>query len=47
MVHNLKLKVLAEGVETIEQKAFLNSVSCDEFQGLSFRRQFDANMLMI
>jgi EAL domain-containing protein (putative c-di-GMP-specific phosphodiesterase class I) len=47
MAHNLKLKVLAEGVETIEQKAFLNSVSCDECQGFSFSRPVDADMLML
>ena len=47
MAHNMKLKVLAEGVETVEQKAFLNSVSCDEFQGFYFSRPVDANMLSI
>ncbi len=33
MAHNLKLKVVAEGVETIEQLDFLRKLDCDEMQG--------------
>lgn len=33
MTHSLKLKVCAEGVETIEQLEFLRSLQCDEMQG--------------
>lgn len=33
MAHNLKLKVVAEGVETPEQLAFLRSQQCDMVQG--------------
>jgi diguanylate cyclase (GGDEF)-like protein len=33
MAHNLKIKVLAEGVETEQQLSFLRSQHCDEIQG--------------
>lgn len=38
MAHSLNIKVIAEGVETIEQKDFLNSVNCDELQGFFFSK---------
>jgi diguanylate cyclase (GGDEF)-like protein/PAS domain S-box-containing protein len=38
MAHHLKLKVIAEGVETEAQIAFLKKSHCDEFQGYYFAK---------
>ena len=38
MAHSLKLKVVAEGVETAAQLAFLANSDCDEMQGDYFAR---------
>lgn len=42
MAHNLKLKVVAEGIETAEQLAFLRRHRCDVGQGYLFDRPIRA-----
>lgn len=42
LAHNLKLKVVAEGVETCEQLQFLGDHGCDVYQGYLFSRPVDA-----
>jgi EAL domain-containing protein (putative c-di-GMP-specific phosphodiesterase class I) len=43
MGHNLRLKVIAEGVETAEQLAFLKEQQCDEIQGYYFSQPLAAD----
>ena len=42
MAHSLQLKVVAEGVETAEQLAFLRAQNCDEIQGYWLSRPLTA-----
>lgn len=42
MAHTLKLKVVAEAVETVEQLAFLRSLKCDRMQGYLFSKPLPA-----
>jgi len=42
LAHELKLKVLAEGVENEEQHRFLRRCGCDEMQGYYFSRPLEA-----
>ncbi len=42
LAHNLNMRVIAEGVETREQMAFLREHGCDEMQGYFFSRPVDA-----
>jgi diguanylate cyclase (GGDEF)-like protein/PAS domain S-box-containing protein len=42
MAHNLKLKVIAEGVETLAELQFLHAHHCDEAQGYHFSKPVPA-----
>ena len=46
MAHNLKLKVVAEGIETAEQLAFLRRHRCDVGQGYLFDRPIPGRELI-
>lgn len=45
MAHGLKLSVVAEGVETVEQLRFLESFSCDMVQGYLVSRPLPADQI--
>ena len=46
LARNLKLAVVAEGVETEEQLAMLREMQCDEFQGFLFSRAVGADRVV-
>lgn len=43
MAHQLKLTVLAEGIETLEQETLLRESGCDEAQGYLYAKPLPAN----
>lgn len=46
MAHHLNLRVVAEGVETVPQLAFLRRRNCDTFQGYLFARPMPFDQLV-
>lgn len=42
LVHELGMRVVAEGVETLEQVVFLKSIDCDMVQGFYFSKPLEA-----
>jgi diguanylate cyclase len=42
LAHGLRLKVVAEGVETAEQVSYLQKLGCDQYQGFFFSRPVTA-----
>ena len=46
LAHNLRLKVIAEGVETEDQLRFLQLLRCDEIQGYFFSKPVAAETLV-
>jgi diguanylate cyclase (GGDEF)-like protein len=45
LAHGLRLKVVAEGVETADQVAFLQKLGCDQYQGYYFSRPVTASAM--
>jgi EAL domain-containing protein (putative c-di-GMP-specific phosphodiesterase class I) len=45
MAHSLELKVVAEGVENVQQLEFLREHKCDEVQGYLISRPVEASAM--
>ena len=46
LAHSLRLKVIAEGVESSEQLALLAELGCDQYQGFYFSPALAADKFM-
>ncbi len=46
LAHSMNLRVIAEGVETPEQLAYLGSLRCDEYQGYLFSKPLPGDELV-
>jgi EAL domain-containing protein (putative c-di-GMP-specific phosphodiesterase class I) len=46
LAHRLNLKVVAEGVETVQQRDFLLDNECDEMQGYHFSKPVSAEEIL-
>jgi EAL domain-containing protein (putative c-di-GMP-specific phosphodiesterase class I) len=46
LAHNLRLTVIAEGVETEDQLRFLQLLRCDQIQGYFFSKPLPADSLL-
>jgi len=47
MAHSLRLKVVAEGVETEEQATMLKLLRCDQMQGYLFSKPVDFDAITV
>jgi EAL domain-containing protein (putative c-di-GMP-specific phosphodiesterase class I) len=47
LAHSLELRVVAEGVETVDQRDHLLALGCDELQGFLFARPMSATALAL
>ncbi len=47
LAHALNLRVVAEGVETVEQQEVLTEMGCDELQGYLFSRPPSAQAIQL
>ncbi|MDH5476848.1 MAG: EAL domain-containing protein [Nitrospinota bacterium] len=46
MAHEINLKVVAEGVETLEQLSFLSGINCDQVQGYIFCKPVSSEQIV-
>ena len=46
LAHNLKMPVIAEGIENVRELAVLAGLSCDEAQGYLYHRPVDAQVFL-